>query len=132
MTANPSALNVPIPKEVDTSLDALGIHRGAIDQTMITTQPPSKVMTRVSAVLHTMGVEIQEESTFKYRCIRAKKDQATEDADAPPSQGLSNVRIYTRPYIILISNSKLIRLRRMYCTVLPLTTPQMKCASQLN
>jgi hypothetical protein len=94
MTANPSALNVPIPKEVDTSLDALGIHRGAIDQTMITTQPPSKVMIRVSAVLHAMGVEIQEESTFKYRCIRAKKDQAVEDAGAP-SQELPNVRIHT-------------------------------------
>ena len=95
MTANPSALNVPIPEKVDTSLDALGIHRGAIDQTMITTQQPSKVMTRVSAVLHTMGVEIQEESTFKYRCIRAKKDQAAEDADASPSQKLPNVRIHT-------------------------------------
>lgn len=111
MSANPPAFNVPIPEKVeipekvDTSLDALGIHRGAIDQTMITTQQPSKVMTRVSAVLHTMGVEIQEESTFKYRCIRAKKDQAAEDADVPPSQKLPNVRIHTRPYNILISNS---------------------------
>lgn len=130
MTAHQSAFNPPIPETVDTSLDALGIHRGAIDQTMITTQPPSKVMTRVSAVLHAMGVEIQEESTFKYRCIRAKKDQTVEGADAPPSQGLPNVRI---PYIVSISTSSLIDLlSRMYCTVLPLTTPQMKCASQLN
>ena len=98
MAAKQSTSNLPIPEVVDTSLDALGIHRGAIDQTMITTQPPSKVMTRVSAVLHAMGVEIQEESTFKYRCIRAKKDQAAEDADsdAPPPQELPNVRIHAR------------------------------------
>jgi len=108
MSANPSAFNVPIPEEVDTSLDALGIHRGAIDQTMITTQLPSKVMTRVSAVLHAMGVEIQEESTFRYRCIRAKKDQAAEDPGAPPSQDLPNVRIHTRLHIVMISTLTLI------------------------
>lgn len=108
MTAHQSAFNLPMPEKVDTSLNALGVHRGAIDQTMITTQPPSKVMTRVSAVLHAMGVEIQEESTFRYRCIRAKKDQAAEDADAPPSQGLQNVRLHTQLYIALISTFEFI------------------------
>ena len=88
MATNQSPLN-PTEK-VDTSPDALGTHRGAIDQTMITTKPPCKVMQRVSAVLHAMGVEVQEESTFKYRCIRAKKDQTAEDPPRP--QGLPNVR----------------------------------------
>jgi len=126
MTANQSTPNLPIPEKIDTTLDALGIHRGAIDQTMITTQPPFKVMMRVSAVLHAMGVEIQEESTFKYRCIRAKKDRAAEDP--PPSQGLLNVGMLTLPLAIFYVN----HLCRMYCTVLLLMIPQMKSASQLN
>ena len=127
MTANQSALNLPVPDKIDTTLDALGIHRGAIDQTMITTQPPFKAMMRVSAVLHAMGVEIQEESAFKYRCIRAKKDRAAEDPP-PVSQGLPIVRMLTSTMLYFIY----IYLCRMYCTVLPLMTPQMKSASQLN
>jgi hypothetical protein len=51
----------------------LGLHRGAIDQTTITTQPPCTVMTQVTAILYDMGLEIQKESAFKYRCVRAKK-----------------------------------------------------------
>jgi hypothetical protein len=49
----------------------LGIHRGAIDQTTITTHPPLKVMKHVNKILREMGVQIQEESVFHYRCIRA-------------------------------------------------------------
>ena len=51
----------------------LGIHRGAIDQTTITTQPPSMVMKHVNKILQEMGVQIQEESVFHYRCIRASR-----------------------------------------------------------
>lgn len=51
----------------------LGIHRGAIDQTTITTQPPSTVMKHVNKILREMGVQIQEESAFHYRCIRASR-----------------------------------------------------------
>ena len=54
----------------------LGIHRGAIDQTTITTQPPSKVMKHVNKILQEMGVQIQEESVFNYRCIRASNNRA--------------------------------------------------------
>jgi protein-serine/threonine kinase len=57
----------------------LGPHRGAIDQTTTTTQPPPEVMKNVRQVLETMGVEIQVESEFKYRCIRAKRRSAIED-----------------------------------------------------
>ena len=59
----------------DTEL-TLGIHRGAIDQTTITTQPPSKVMKHVNKILQEMGVQIQEESVFNYRCIRASNNRA--------------------------------------------------------
>ncbi|KIM41923.1 hypothetical protein M413DRAFT_140977 [Hebeloma cylindrosporum] len=88
-TANQSAF--------DMSLDALSIHQGATDQTMITTQPPSKVMTRVSAVLHEMGFGIQEKSSFKYRCTTVKKDQAAEDTSPLPSPGLANNASYGSP-----------------------------------
>ena len=51
----------------------LRIHHGAVDQTTITTRPPPEVMAHVKKVLEGMGVEIQLESEYKYRCIRAKK-----------------------------------------------------------
>lgn len=59
----------------------LGIHRGAIDQTTITTQPPSKVMKHVNKILQEMGVQIQEESAFHYRCIRASRRGVLLDLD---------------------------------------------------
>jgi len=71
MTSKSSPIN-------DTNIDTITLdtHRGAIDQTTITTQPPLKVMNKVNGILRNMGVEIQEESKFRYRCIRPKK---TED-----------------------------------------------------
>jgi len=65
---------------MSTSL-TLGIHRGAIDQTTITTQPPSKVMKHVNTILREMGVQIQEDSMFHYRCIRAGRRVAAADVD---------------------------------------------------
>jgi protein-serine/threonine kinase len=57
----------------------LGPHRGAIDQTTTTTQPPPEVIKQVKQVLETMGVEIQVESEYKYRCIRARRQNPSED-----------------------------------------------------
>jgi hypothetical protein len=57
----------------------LGPHRGAIDQTTTTTQPPPDVMKRVRHVLEGMGIEIQVESGYKYRCIRAKRQSPIKD-----------------------------------------------------
>jgi protein-serine/threonine kinase len=51
----------------------LRIHHGAVDQTTITTRSPPEVMAHVKKILEGMGVEIQLESEYKYRCIRAKK-----------------------------------------------------------
>ena len=55
----------------------LRVHHGAVDQTTITTRPPPEVMGHVREVLEGMGVEIQLESQYKYRCIRAKKRRGT-------------------------------------------------------
>ena len=63
----------------------LGPHRGAIDQMTITSQSPPDVMRRIKAVLENMGIEIQVESEYKYRCIRAKRQSGT--APASPDVG---------------------------------------------
>lgn len=54
----------------------LDFHRGAIDQTTITTRPPGTVMKQVNAILLDMGVEIQKESRYRYRCVRPQKGVA--------------------------------------------------------
>ncbi|KAJ3491810.1 hypothetical protein NLJ89_g11302 [Agrocybe chaxingu] len=73
MAASPSAPQISQAEKSQVNLDSLDIHRGAIDQTTITTEPPTKVMKRVNALLQELGVQIQEETPFRYRCIRAKK-----------------------------------------------------------
>ena len=75
----------------------LRIHHGAVDKTTITTRPPPEVMAHVKKVLEGMGVEIQLESEYKYRCIRAKKKKtvagssATSVSAASPTTGLAAV-----------------------------------------
>lgn len=61
----------------------LRIHHGAVDQTTITTKPPPEVMKHVREVLEGMGVEVQVESEYKYRCIRGKKKKATMGPGSP-------------------------------------------------
>ncbi|KAF9078306.1 hypothetical protein BDP27DRAFT_1280773 [Rhodocollybia butyracea] len=51
----------------------LRTHHGAVDQSTVTTRPPPEVMKHVQSVLVGMGVEVQIESEFKFRCIRAKR-----------------------------------------------------------
>lgn len=77
-TISTPAAGAQAPPEGTDVLDAevLGFHRGAIDQTTITTRPPSEVMTQVDAILFDMGVETQKEGTYKYRCIRPQKGAA--------------------------------------------------------
>lgn len=76
----------------------LRIHHGAVDQTMITTKPPPVTMAHVKTVLEGMGVEIQLESEFKYRCVRAKKRKAVAgnpsgSANGPGSPSLAAVQM---------------------------------------
>ena len=56
-------------------------HHGAVSQATVTTGVPIEVMRHVRDVLVRMGVEVQVESDYKYRCIRAKRRRAA----APPS-----------------------------------------------
>ena len=56
---------------------SMRIHHGAVDQMMVTTRPPAEVMKHVRELLEGMGLEIQVESEFKYKCIRAKKKKGT-------------------------------------------------------
>lgn len=49
------------------------VHHGAVDQDTITTAPPLEVMKQVKKILEDMGVEIQIEGEYKYRCIRPKR-----------------------------------------------------------
>ena len=51
----------------------LRVHHGAVDQTTITSGNPPEVMKHVLDVLLEMGLEVQEESLYKFRCVRPKK-----------------------------------------------------------
>ncbi|KAI0052478.1 Pkinase-domain-containing protein [Auriscalpium vulgare] len=71
------------------------VHHGAVDQTMITTSPPPEVMRNVRETLERMGIEIQIESEYKFRCVRGKKRRAPgiglglRDASASTGNGLA-------------------------------------------
>jgi len=77
--------------------DQFRIHHGAVDPTAITTRPPPEVMALVKKVLEGMGIEVQLESEYKYRCIRAKKKKGTmvPSAITPATPG-GNVSPSTR------------------------------------
>ncbi|KAJ7619538.1 hypothetical protein FB45DRAFT_1033388 [Roridomyces roridus] len=59
-----------------TAGGTLRVHHGAVDQSTITTGQPPEVMRHVKEVLVSMGMEVQIESEYKYRCIRAKQRRA--------------------------------------------------------
>jgi len=52
---------------------SLRIHHGAVDQATVTSGAPPEVFAHVAKVLLGMGLEMQKETEFKYRCIRPKK-----------------------------------------------------------
>jgi protein-serine/threonine kinase len=49
------------------------IHHGAVDVGTVASGSPPELFHHVTQVLMTMGVEIQQEAEYKYRCIRPKK-----------------------------------------------------------
>ena len=51
-------------------------HHGAVSQATVTTGVPSEVMRHVCGVLKGMGVDVQNESEYKYRCVRPKRRRA--------------------------------------------------------
>ncbi|KAK0189807.1 CAMK/CAMKL/Kin4 protein kinase [Armillaria mellea] len=70
----------------------LRIHHGAVDQDMVTTRPPPEVIKHMKEVLIGMGIEVQVESEYKYRCIRAKRKKVPGApnviANSPASNGV--------------------------------------------
>lgn len=75
-------------------LECLGYHRGAIDTTTVTTKPPPVVMNTVRRVLHDLGIQVQEESTYNYRCIRARRQDSSEESLMVRTLGLlSSARV---------------------------------------
>ncbi|KAG8908908.1 hypothetical protein FRB99_000011 [Tulasnella sp. 403] len=74
----------------------LRVHHGAVDQAMVTTGSPPDVFEHVTKVLLGMGIEIQRESEFKYRCIRHKRKKVSANAAANGSKengGLAAVHL---------------------------------------
>jgi hypothetical protein len=51
-------------------------HHGAVSQATVTTGLPSDVMRHLRDVLESMGVDVQVDSDYKYRCVRAKRRRA--------------------------------------------------------
>ncbi|KAI0338603.1 Pkinase-domain-containing protein [Trametopsis cervina] len=74
--------SVPIAK------GTIRIHHGAVDTTTITTNPPPVVMKHVKKVLEEMGIEIQLEGDYKYRCVRPKRRKAA-GAGSQAANGLT-------------------------------------------
>lgn len=60
---------------------SLRIHHGAVDQATVTSGAPPEVFAHVTKVLLGMGLEVQKENDFKYRCIRPKKPKSTSGKD---------------------------------------------------
>ena len=60
---------------------SLRIHHGAVDQATVTSGAPPDVFAHVTKVLLSMGLEVQKENDFKYRCIRPKKPKSMGGKD---------------------------------------------------
>ncbi|TFK47142.1 Pkinase-domain-containing protein [Heliocybe sulcata] len=70
-----------------TKANAIRIHHGAVDHEMVTTRHPDEVMKHVREILESMGIEVQSETQFKYRCIRPKRKKSVVPLGAPSSPG---------------------------------------------
>jgi protein-serine/threonine kinase len=74
----------------------LRVHHGAVDQTTITSGNPPEVMRHVLDVLVSMGLEVQEESQYKYRCVRPKKREiGSTGVSLKDGQGGSGLAAFT-------------------------------------
>ena len=60
---------------------SLRIHHGAVDHATVTSGAPPEVFAHVTKVLFSMGLEVQKENDFKYRCIRPKKPKSAPVKD---------------------------------------------------
>ncbi|KDQ17125.1 hypothetical protein BOTBODRAFT_106320 [Botryobasidium botryosum FD-172 SS1] len=65
----------------------LRVHHGAVDQATITSGSPPEVFAHVTRVLLGMGIQVQTESAFKYRCIRHKRRKTGTGGASSPLYG---------------------------------------------
>ncbi|KAG5219555.1 Pkinase-domain-containing protein [Salix suchowensis] len=72
-TASPAVTAARTRQTTKNPNDAIRIHHGPVVTATITNMAPPEVMKHVKQVLEGMGVEIQLESEFKYRCVRVKR-----------------------------------------------------------
>ena len=72
----------PQPNRLGYNKNAIRLHHGAVDQTTVTSGSPPEVMAKVTKVLLDMGLELQQETDYKYRCIRAKRKKVVSGANA--------------------------------------------------
>ncbi|KAF7312140.1 Non-specific serine/threonine protein kinase [Mycena indigotica] len=70
------------PRDAPSGGSVLRVHHGAVDTGTITSGQPPEVMRHVKAVLEGMGVEIQIESEYKFRCIRGKQRRRTAPSNS--------------------------------------------------
>ncbi|KAL0952802.1 hypothetical protein HGRIS_007027 [Hohenbuehelia grisea] len=80
----PSLTTTPskAPTTPKTPNDVIRIHHGPVDTTTVTTMAPPDAMRQVRAVLEALGVEVQVESEYKYRCVRPKKRKGVMGGDS--------------------------------------------------
>ncbi|KDQ23772.1 hypothetical protein PLEOSDRAFT_1048391 [Pleurotus ostreatus PC15] len=104
-TASPAVTAARTRQTSKNPNDAIRIHHGPVVTATITNMAPPEVMKHVKQVLDGMGVEIQLESEFKYRCVRMKRRKgavASFDDDpvspsSPVSESLGLPPIYGDP-----------------------------------
>ncbi|KAJ7634671.1 hypothetical protein FB45DRAFT_744072 [Roridomyces roridus] len=73
------------------SKSAPRVHHGAVDQEMITAGKPPEVMRYLSEVLSEMGMDVEVEGDYKYRCSRPAKRRDRRDVSDAPVGGGSRV-----------------------------------------
>ncbi|KAJ7858735.1 hypothetical protein B0H13DRAFT_1132005 [Mycena leptocephala] len=86
---------------------ALRVHHGAVDHEMITAGRPPEVMQHMREVLSGMGVDIQVEGDFKYRCTRPAKrrDRRTSSTVLCPAEYVLFVTLFYGEFTEITSAS---------------------------
>lgn len=88
-TLNPAkaALRTTSTKNEDSKMR---VHTGVVDQSALSSQPPTEVMQEVLKVLHNMGIEVKRENEYRFRCTRIRRKKAGPTTGL----GISNVMSY--------------------------------------
>lgn len=82
---------------LNSSSGAIAIHRGAIDNTTVTQRPPKEVMTKIRDVLDSIGICVQPESSFRFRCIRPSQSSYGSEISQEASEPVCVLSIKLSP-----------------------------------